>query len=511
MKRGAGMHVIDVNASFGARVDPSPRFGAPALAADAARHGVACAFAWSAKGLEYDQRAGNDEALAAAAAHPGLRPAGTFDLRDEPGWLHEIRRCRAAGIRLLRIFPGAQRWHIESALFEKALAELSGSDICLAVGSMDCPTGWELPRAAARLTRKAGVRLLLLDVSYQNMAEVIAVMQEFPHVCAETNRLATVDAVGILAREVGADRLLYGSGAPARSMQKALNEILETELPDAAKRAILGGNAARLLGVDPESLVGLPVLESLEPVRFEEELVDVHSHLGHWRLPCRDEEYDPAPMLARMRRFGIRAGIVSSYESMRYDIAAGNRRVAEAIAGHPELMGYVELDPHHLELSCAEMDRWYAHPGFVGCEIELTHIPCPTGSPQVRALMAEVARRGKPVLFMPASGGDALAERGLAREFPGLAIIHAHGAGAEWAAAVKDAPNLHIEYCLSVANPVHIRDGLDILGPERVLFGTDQTLLSVGAMVGLYHDALLTPQERRLVLGGNARRIFGLG
>jgi predicted TIM-barrel fold metal-dependent hydrolase len=48
------------------------------------------------------------------------------------------------------------------------------------------------------------------------------------------------------------------------------------------------------------------------------------------------------------------------------------------------------------------------------------------------------------------------------------------------------------------------------LGPERVLFGTDQTLLSVGASVGLYRDAAMTPAEAELVLYGNARRIFGL-
>ena len=54
------------------------------------------------------------------------------------------------------------------------------------------------------------------------------------------------------------------------------------------------------------------------------------------------------------------------YEGMRYDIEAGNRLVAEAIAGHPELRGYVELNPHHLELSCAEMDKYYQLPNFAG-------------------------------------------------------------------------------------------------------------------------------------------------
>ena len=75
--------------------------------------------------------------------------------------------------------------------------------------------------------------------------------------------------------------------------------------------------------------------------------------------------------------------------------------LSTAIAGHPELLGYVELNPHQLEASCEQMDRYYALPNFVGCELELSHTVQPTGSPEVRELMAEIAKRGKPVLFMP--------------------------------------------------------------------------------------------------------------
>ena len=215
-------------------------------------------------------------------------------------------------------------------------------------------------------------------------------------------------------------------------------------------------------------------------------------------------------MLRRMRDHGITHSILSSYEGMRYDIRSGNRAVAAAIAPHPELHGYVELDPHQLALSCAEMDRYYALSGFIGCELELTHIPCPTESPNVRALMAEIARRRKPVLFMPAAPSDAAAERRLALDHPDLRIIHAHAFDRAWAQVVRDAPNICVEFCATRASHHSLRDCLDVLGPERVLFGSDQTLLSVGAAVGLYLDAGLTAHERELVLHGNARRLFGI-
>jgi hypothetical protein len=257
-------------------------------------------------------------------------------------------------------------------------------------------------------------------------------------------------------------------------------------------------------------MAGRPQLDSLEPVRFEEPIVDVHAHLGFWRYPIPDEGHDPAGTLARMRRLGVARSILSSYESMRYDVAAGNAAVARAIAGHPELLGYVELNPYQFELSCAEMERYYALPGFVGCEIELSHIPCPMLDPRMLRLMAEVARWGRPVLLLPGAGGPQ-AERELARMQPALTIIHAHGFDRDWARVVADAPNVCVEHNYSRPSHHGLRDSVDVLGPERVLFGSDHNFLSLGASVGLYWDAGLSAEERRLVLHENARRLFRLG
>jgi len=504
------MYVIDVNTSFGKRVDPDPRFTPAALCEELARHKVARACAFSQQGLYYSALYGNEETLQVARQYPALLPVATLNPRESIGWQDEINRLLRAGIKILRVFPGQQGWSIATSRFREILDYLHGSGIALMISSVDCPTGWELPSQIAKMTATLEMPVILTDTGYNNMAESIAAMQKYPHVYADTRWLAAMGAVEITVEAVGADRLLYSSMAPLLPMQKALNQVLEAHISDADKIAILGGNAMRLFEISPEQLAGAPQLDSLEPAKFDEEIIDVHSHLGYWAFPIRNENYDPTQMLARMQRFGITRSILSSYESMRYDLAAGNRAVAQAIEGHPELLGYVELDPHHLELSCAEMDKYYALPNFAGCEIELTHIPCPTGSPKVRALFAEMAKRGKPVLFMPNSEGDAEAERALGREFPNLNIIHAHSFDGAWAQVVKDTPNIHVEHCYSRGSHIPVIETLQILGPERVLFGSDQTLLSVGAAVGLYLDAGMTPEERQLVLSGNARRIFSL-
>jgi len=505
------MHIIDVNTSFGKAVDPDPRYSLETLRTELDQHQVACALSFSRRGVAYNYHAGNMETLAAHRQIPWIIPVATLDPRDALGANNtEWKRCAEQGIRAVRFFPEEQGWSLTSAQFERILQNMRGSGACAMFSAWD-GNRWQTPRQIAQISASAGVTVILLDTHYSNIQEVIAVMQKYPHIYAETNLLATVGSVDAMVREVGAGRLLYGSGAPSRPMQKALNEVLEADITGAQKAAILGENAQRLLGIPAQVLVGRPQANDLSPKGFgNQEIVDVHSHLGFWGFCIPVEDYDPAGMLSRMKRFGITRSVLSSYESMRYDLQAGNRAIAAAIQGHPELLGYVEVDPHHLEMSCAEMDRYYAMPNFGGAEIELTHVPCPTGSPKVQALMAEIARRGKPVLFMPHSAADAGAERELGRQNPGLTILHAHAFDRDWAKVVADTPNICVEFCYSRPSHHQLRDAIDILGPERVLFGSDQTLLSVGAAIGHYLDANMTPEERRLVLCDNARRIFKL-
>jgi predicted TIM-barrel fold metal-dependent hydrolase len=49
-------------------------------------------------------------------------------------------------------------------------------------------------------------------------------------------------------RELGAERVLYGSDVPGRSFASQLAKVLGADVPDEAKRLILAGNLQRLLG-----------------------------------------------------------------------------------------------------------------------------------------------------------------------------------------------------------------------------------------------------------------------
>ena len=53
--------------------------------------------------------------------------------------------------------------------------------------------------------------------------------------------------VEMAVRELGADRVIYGSDAGLRSFSTQLAKVCGAEIPDAAKQLILGRNLQRML------------------------------------------------------------------------------------------------------------------------------------------------------------------------------------------------------------------------------------------------------------------------
>jgi predicted TIM-barrel fold metal-dependent hydrolase len=58
----------------------------------------------------------------------------------------------------------------------------------------------------------------------------------------------TAGLTEMAVRELGAERVLYGSDAGGRSFASQLAKVLGAEIPDSARRLILAGNLKRLLG-----------------------------------------------------------------------------------------------------------------------------------------------------------------------------------------------------------------------------------------------------------------------
>jgi len=219
------------------------------------RNHVLAAAALNVSALHHDATQGNQETLALCQGHPRLYPAFVLDPRL-PGPIAQD----TTGARLLCLLPATQRYPAAFAPIRRLLRNLKTS-------ARNVPLLFEASRpgdatAFATLLTEAGYDgpVLLSDVSSAHgatLAEALAVAEELPGVLIATDGLRGVGEVGIAVRALGAERIVFASGAPDCSLGSSLALIRHARLSASDEAQILGGNARRLLGDPMQSAAAL--------------------------------------------------------------------------------------------------------------------------------------------------------------------------------------------------------------------------------------------------------------
>ena len=91
--------------------------------------------------------------------------------------------------------------------------------------------------------------------------------------------------------------------------------------------------------------------------------IDVHCYHGKWGFPII--QMTTADVLALMERGAVEKAILMSSRAIQYDLVAGNAELAEAIASHPSLYGYVYVNMPELD-ALAKID---------GATLAVTSVP----------------------------------------------------------------------------------------------------------------------------------------
>jgi predicted TIM-barrel fold metal-dependent hydrolase len=477
--------VIDVNVLTGGSPQqvPADEYGLDAATRELATHGVTTGLVCSRSGGAYRHEVGNDVVLHSAGTQSGVQlwPVATLNPVQYADWPAELERVLAAGVVGIRFFPDLQGWPVASEAFGGVGRAIRGR----------CPilipvTRYGDASAIGAATQEFGTPVILLGGHYTQLGDCLAAMQRWPHLYLETSRLAQFRGVETVVRDVGAERLLFGSGAPARPIQASLNAILAAELSTVERRAILAGNASRLFGLPLEEFA-LP-----EPRRGKG-LIDVHAHVGSLGFPVPSIKGGGHPEV--MARHGIERSVASSLRAIVDDVCDGNAEMLAAChAAGEALRGYVVLNPHDLDDACRDLDAAYRADGVVGAKVHCSWSGAPTASRTCLALLREVARRGRP-LKIHVDGPDwETALRAVALEFPAWKVIVAHaGPGTpsrEAAMLIESTPNVYVELCTSFPDLPIIRDVVTTAEKHsRLLFGSDVPLLDPAYILGIYSDA----------------------
>lgn len=244
------------------------------------------------------------------------------------------------------------------------------------------------------------------------------------------------------------------------------------------------------------------------------DIVDIHGHYGNipW-TPCRRS--DIKGLGGILDEFNIRRCIVSSIEAIVYDIRNGNKEVVEAIRLESRLKGYVTVNANYVMESKELIEEYVTEHGFVGVKVHPECSHQPIDSPATLEILGVASKLRIPVLVHTyGSGGvaDPIRALNIVDLYPGLTIILGHMGGDNWRGGIEAAAKcdgIYVDPC-SCTQPHadKIKESVDSLGAERVLFGTDMPLLSPCWALGMVESAEITPRQREMILADNAKRIW---
>ncbi len=235
--------IVDINTLFGPMPSAASDLSVDELTALMQRHSVSACCTLSTVGLLLDHNAGNSATRAACSENRSLIPTATINPQSFFGGDGPHLRFKADGFRLVRFFPGAQGWDVDYASFVAAVKSLEPQKLPVIV---DIDRSGVATRVVRAVADYAG-EVILAGIEDRTLSEAIALMRDHAKVYVETSNLLATGAIKHLVGCVGADRILYGSGAPARPIASGLNVLKHSGLTDGELVQVLSGNAKKML------------------------------------------------------------------------------------------------------------------------------------------------------------------------------------------------------------------------------------------------------------------------
>jgi predicted TIM-barrel fold metal-dependent hydrolase len=243
-------------------------------------------------------------------------------------------------------------------------------------------------------------------------------------------------------------------------------------------------------------------------------IIDAHCHLGvpYGREAPSDTFWGAERYLALMDKHSVEKACVQS--TMAANLTASNDIVNEEIKkANGRLNGVVRVNPNDKEGSLKEIDMRVKQQGWKMIKLHPYLQGFPIDS-EVAFPIFEKARELKiPVQvhtcssFTNTPGQVAIA----AELFPEVTILMSHMGMPDLVEqaliAAKLRPNIVLETALQVI-PAMTKEAVRLIGPERVVFGSDSPYLSLGIGLSLIEEAGLTEAEKDWVLGKSMHAIL---
>ena len=215
-------------------------------------------------------------------------------------------------------------------------------------------------------------------------------------------------------------------------------------------------------------------------------------------------------VLAAMKKYGIERAILVPRLAVDCDFRLGNKEIFEAIKADDRLFGYLVVNPNYPEESTQLMrsvmnsQKFLAAAFFQGASMPYPNVD------DYREILNAYRRFGKPVFVQTSHAEAVTAAQEMAKEFPTIKFIFGSMGDDGWKRAMTSHLILNVVLETSGSfDAEKIEEAATLIGPHRVLFGSDLPFSDPASMLALIQNSNISQETAAKILGENANRLFG--
>ena len=238
------MPIVDAYTLLGTWPEMEVDLSVEALATGMQSRGVGRSLVTHTTAIFYHTALGNEQTIQLCSQFEPLEAVAVINPLNYPDCLDEITRCLERGVRVFRLCPREHGYPFSGAVgpLREVIQRLDRARLLLADLS-----GLTAPEISADLSELLPVPTAV-SVDGAGLGTAIHAARQGPNLWIETSCLAAGGALEAAVRHVGAERVIFGSGAPLRSLGSAVMSVQYAELSEADRNAVFEGNVQRALG-----------------------------------------------------------------------------------------------------------------------------------------------------------------------------------------------------------------------------------------------------------------------
>ncbi len=496
--------------------------------------GIARSLVWHMAARDLHPATGNRQLLqeiAGAGLEDRLLPAFVITPACfyENGTIEFLRQQMAdGGSRALRITPATSRFPVRE--IEPVLMALAAFEPTV---FWDCRYGYRDSdvRDVEHLARTLkGVSFVLTQKMWSGFGTIVDLMWRCPNTFIDISWLHMRNAIELLTRNFGAERLLFGVGYKSH-YGAAIAALAHAQMNEQQRDLIAHGNVERILKLAPCKRAPEPASPLLEKKAlwrsFREgeplsgiEVIDSHGHTGPhtrgWFLPETDLETYVSELRAHLEQLGISRLILSAESALFGPCLDGNRETELVCAKHGGIFsGYLGFNPRFADEMTPQFDEFFGRGFFVGFKLLASYWGISLTSSDFKPVWECANRLALPVLMhtWDDSCSSPAVLTDIVPKYPRAVFILGHSGGgtrgrmeAEALALVNR--NVFLEFCGSFTTPRPFETSLQLVGCNRVLYGSDTGAHNAAWELGRYLSMPLPDDELMPGLAANIKDIL---